>query len=190
MYWVHDGRIYTTQKENWEEISKNNSHEIFKWEKPWVVHIPKWNQEFYLCALGYHGRGNKLKANLQNIRSKKYCWVCAEDMERVVGVELVLVNQSAFGNLELSDEFLKTFPKFRREGVYEFPQIFADYDLRADQDFIACLLKFGFHDAFRKGMPALLEVEGGQYYIFDACGQGEYLVTPETIKWRKIHESN
>lgn len=48
-----------------------------------LVYNPKWNKCFTLLSLGWHGNGNELKAQIEDIYTKRIHWVSAKNLELV-----------------------------------------------------------------------------------------------------------
>lgn len=76
MEWIYKNKKYASYKVNFDEVKFTIDENI-------VVYHPKWDKCFTLQGLGFHGNGNQLKANITDIYTNKYCWVCAKDLELV-----------------------------------------------------------------------------------------------------------
>ena len=97
--WSYLGIKYKSISINWEEYLKMTSHEKCTNEKykGFIVHCnscygtenilvyhPKWDKCFTLLLLGWHGNGNDLKAQIEDIYTKRIHWVCAKTFELVI----------------------------------------------------------------------------------------------------------
>ena len=72
------GRVYCEKYNHLIErcCASNGRFEI-------LVYNPKWDKCFTLLSLGWHGNDNELKAQIEDIYTKKIYWVSAKNLELV-----------------------------------------------------------------------------------------------------------
>lgn len=75
----YNGTLYCEKYKDLIERCYANSTEHFEV----LVYNPKWNKCFTLLSLGWHGNGNELKAQIEDIYTKKIHWVSAKNLELV-----------------------------------------------------------------------------------------------------------
>ena len=98
--WTYLGDMYESIPVNWDEFdycdniycekynhliercyaANNGRFEI-------LVYYPKWDKCFTLLLLGWHGNGNDLKAQIEDIYTKRIHWVCAKNLELVTKIK-------------------------------------------------------------------------------------------------------
>lgn len=88
--WTYSGEKYKSIPIDWKEFDCEKYKDLI--ERCYadttehfevLVYNPKWNKCFTLLSLGWHGNGNELKAQIEDIYTKKIHWVSAKNLELV-----------------------------------------------------------------------------------------------------------
>lgn len=94
--WIYNGDRYKSISIDWKEFDYYNG--VLYCEKynhliercyasngrfEILVYHPKWDKCFTLLLLGWHGNGNDLKAQIEDIYTKRIHWVSAKNLELV-----------------------------------------------------------------------------------------------------------
>lgn len=100
--WTYLGDKYKSIPIDWEELAKLDYYETYTDEKyselivrhlcsygteEILVYHPKWDKCFTLLLLGWHGNGNDLKAQIEDIYTKRIHWVSAKNLELVTKIK-------------------------------------------------------------------------------------------------------
>lgn len=88
--WTYSGEKYKSIPIDWKEFNYEDYKDLI--ERCYadstghfevLVYNPKWNKCFTLLSLGWHGNGNDLKAQIEDIYTKRIHWVSAKNLELV-----------------------------------------------------------------------------------------------------------
>lgn len=79
--WVYKNKKYTISSIPLEDDVKLVANII---NQRRVVYNTKWDKCYYINNIGYTGKGNKLKACIEDVYTKKKCCTCLKDLKLVI----------------------------------------------------------------------------------------------------------
>lgn len=79
--WVYKGKKYTISPVSLEDDIKLLVNVITQRK---VVYNTKWDKCYYINSVGYIGKGNKLKACIEDVYTNKKCTTCVKDLKLVI----------------------------------------------------------------------------------------------------------
>jgi len=79
--WVYKNKKYTISSIPLENDIKLLNNIIIQGK---VVYNTKWDKCYYINSVGYTGKGNKLKACIEDVYTKKKCLTSVRDLKLVI----------------------------------------------------------------------------------------------------------